>query len=123
MTDITINSDQLAEIIVAGIREKKGENIVKLDLRKLDTSVCDSFIICQADNPRQVVAIADGVEDYVWENTKEWPKHKEGKENAEWILLDYVDVVVHIFLDEKRDFFKLEKLWADAERTDYPNVD
>jgi ribosome-associated protein len=121
MTDNTLKSDQLAEIIVAGIREKKGEKIVKLDLRTIDTSVCDSFVIAQADNPRQVLAIADGVEDFVFEATKQWPFHREGRENAEWILLDYIDVVVHIFLDEKRDFYKLEKLWADAQRTDYPD--
>ena len=121
MNDYTINSDQLAELIVAGIKEKKGENIVKLDLRNLDSSVCDSFIIAQADNPRQVLAIADGVEDYVFEHIKQWPYHREGRENAEWVLLDYIDVVVHIFLEEKRGFYKLEKLWADAKRTDYPD--
>lgn len=123
MADININSDQLAEIIVAGIREKKGEKIVKLDLKGLDSTVCDSFIVCQADNPRQVVAIADAVEDFVFDNTKCWPFHKEGKDNAEWIVLDYVDVVVHVFLDEKRDFYRLEKLWADAKRTDYADED
>ncbi|MBQ3657103.1 MAG: ribosome silencing factor [Bacteroidales bacterium] len=121
MNDYTINSDQLAELIVAGIKEKKGENIVKLDLRNLDSSVCDSFIIAQADNPRQVLAIADGVEDYVFEHIKQWSYHREGRENAEWVLLDYIDVVVHIFLEEKRGFYKLEKLWADAKRTDYPD--
>ena len=121
MNDYTINSDQLAELIVAGIKEKKGENIVKLDLRNLDSSVCDSFIIAQADNPRQVLAIADGVEDYVFEHIKHWPYHREGRENAVWVLLDYIDVVVHIFLEEKRGFYKLEKLWADAKRTDYPD--
>ena len=121
MLNNSLNSDQLAEIIVAGIKEKKGANIVKLDLRNVDSSVCDLFIITEADNPRQVLAIADSVEDYVFENTKQWPYHKEGAENAEWILLDYVDVVVHVFLDQKRGFYKLEKLWADAERTDYPS--
>lgn len=119
MTNTEITCEQLSEIIVAGIREKKGEKITKLDMRKIDGTVCDFFVLCQADNPRQVMAIADAVEDYVWENTHQWPFHKEGRENAEWVLLDYVDVVVHVFLDEKRDFFKLEKLWADAERTDY----
>ncbi len=115
----TINSDQLAEIIVEGIKQKKGEKTVKLDLRNLDSSICDSFVITQADNPRQVLAIADNIEDYVFEYTKQWPYHREGRENAEWILLDYIDVVVHIFLDEKRDFYKLDKLWADALRTEY----
>jgi ribosome-associated protein len=119
MTNIEITSEQLSEIVVAGIREKKGEKISKLDMRKVDGNVCDFFVICQADNSRQVLAIADAVEDFVFENTHEWPLHKEGRDNAEWILLDYVDVVVHIFLEEKRDFYKLEKLWADAPRTDY----
>ncbi|MCR4558917.1 MAG: ribosome silencing factor [Bacteroidales bacterium] len=123
MNDYTISSDQLAELIVAGIKEKKGEKIVKLDLRNLDSSVCDSFIIAQADNPRQVLAIADGIEDYVFEHIKQWPYHREGRENAEWVLLDYIDVVVHVFLEEKRSFYKLEKLWADAKRTDYPDED
>ena len=121
MLNNTLTSDRLAEIVVAGIKEKKGENIVKLDLRNVDSSVCDSFVICHADNPRQVLAIADSVEDYVFETTKQWPLHSEGKENAEWVLLDYVDVVVHVFLEEKRDYYKLEKLWADASRTEYPN--
>ena len=123
MNNYTINSDQLAELIVAGIKEKKGEKIVKLDLRNLDASVCDSFIVTQADNPRQVLSIADGIEDYVFEHTKQWPYHREGRENAEWVLLDYIDVVVHVFLEEKRGFYKLEKLWADAKRTDYPDED
>ena len=123
MTNIEFTSEHLSEIAVAGIQEKKGEKITKLDMRGIDGSVCDFFVICQADNPRQVLAIADSVEDYVFENTKQWPYHREGKENAEWVLLDYVDVVVHIFLDERRDFYKLEKLWADAPRTDYPDDD
>ena len=119
MANTEIKSDQLSEIIAAGMREKKGEKITRLDMRNIDGSICDYFVICQADNSRQVAAIADAVEDYVWEHTHQWPYHKEGKDNAEWILLDYVDAVAHIFIDEKREFYKLEKLWADAERTDY----
>ena len=119
MTETKITSDMLAETAIAAICNKKGEQIVKLDMRQADGAVCDFFVVCQADNPRQVMAIADEIEDFVRENTGEKPLHIEGRDNAQWIILDYVNVVVHVFLDEAREFYKLEKLWADAARTNY----
>ena len=119
MTDKEITSDVLAEIAVAAIKEKKGQKTVKLDMRQTAGSICDFFVICQADNPRQVLAIADEIEDYLRENAGERPVHIQGRENAQWVLLDYITVVVHVFLDSVREFYRLESLWADAPRTDY----
>ena len=118
-----ITSDVLAEIAVAAIKEKKGQKTVKLDMRQTAGSICDFFVICEADNPRQVLAIADEVEDYVRENADEKPVHIHGRDNAQWILLDYINVVVLVFLSEAREFYRLESLWADAPRTDYPDED
>ncbi len=117
-----ITSSVLAEIAVAAIKEKKGEKIVKLDMRNTAGSICDYFIVCEADNPRQVLAIADEVDDYVRENAGEKPVHIQGRENAQWILIDYINVVVHVFLSEAREFYRLESLWADCPRTDYDNA-
>ncbi|MCH8904116.1 MAG: ribosome silencing factor [Bacteroidetes bacterium] len=100
--------------IVKAIQEKKGEDIVILDLRKIEDSVCDYFIICHADSNIQVRAIADEVTYFVKEKKKERPWHKEGYQTLEWVLLDYVDVVVHIFNKERRSFYDLEDLWSDA---------
>ncbi len=116
-----ITSEVLADIAVAAIKEKKGQKIVKLDMRQTAGSICDFFVIGEADNPRQVLAIADEVDDYLRENAGEKPVHIHGRENAQWILLDYINVVVHIFLSEAREFYRLESLWADAPRTDYPD--
>jgi len=110
-----ISSDELAETIIQGIQERKGEEIVKIDLKEVDGAVTDYFIICQANSTTQVVAIKDSIEEFVRKNVGEKPWHVEGTANAEWVLLDYVDVVAHIFLPEKREYFNLEGLWADAE--------
>lgn len=105
----------LAELAVEGIREKKGNDIVTLDLRNVKNSVTDYFIICHAESTTQVSAIARSVEEEIYKATGEDPWHKEGYQNCEWILLDYVNIVVHIFQKEKRDFYSVESLWADAE--------
>ncbi|MAC94672.1 MAG: ribosome silencing factor [Flavobacteriales bacterium] len=110
-----ISSDELAETIIQGIQERKGEEIVKIDLKEVDGAVTDYFIICQANSTTQVVAIKDSIEEFVRKNVGEKPWHVEGTANAEWVLLDYVDVVAHIFLPERREYFNLEGLWADAE--------
>lgn len=110
-----ISSDELAETIIQGIQERKGEEIVKIDLKEVDGAVTDYFIICQVNSTTQVVAIKDSIEEFVRKNVGEKPWHIEGTANAEWVLLDYVDVVAHIFLPEKREYFNLEGLWADAE--------
>jgi ribosome-associated protein len=111
----------LAESVIKGIQEKKGKEIVCLDLRKIDNAICDYFIICHGDSNTQVDAIADSIDDEVKKELGEDPWHSEGFENAEWILLDYVDVVVHVFQKHIRDFYKLEKLWGDAEITVIPD--
>ena len=115
-------STYLSEIAVHGIQEKKGNDIVRLDLRELNSSVSDYFIICNADSITQVKAIADSVEDEIYKNTQTNPWRKEGLENAEWIILDYFDVVVHIFKTEKRDFYGIEDLWGDAQSTSYQSA-
>lgn len=109
-----INKEVLIRYIVEGIQEVKGHEIVDIDLTSIKNSICDNFIICHGTSKRQVDAIADSVEKLVREKTKEKPWHKEGFQNAEWILLDYVDVVVHIFNEQNRKFYNLEGLWADA---------
>ena len=119
----TVNlSTYLSEIAVYGIQEKKGNDIVRLDLRELNSSVSAYFIVCNADSSTQVKAIADSVEDEIYKQTKTNVWHKEGQENAEWIVLDYFDIVVHIFKTDKREFFGIEDLWGDAETTTYKSA-
>ena len=115
-------STYLSEIAIHGIQEKKGNDIVRLDLRELNSSVSDYFIICNADSSTQVKAIADSVEEEIYKNTQTNPWRKEGQESAEWIILDYFDVVVHIFRTEKRDFYGIEDLWGDAQSTSYQSA-
>ncbi len=123
MTDKENNStEQLVDAIVEGIQEKKGANISILDMRKIDGSVCQFFVLCDGDSNTHVNAIGDSIEDYVREKINDKPLHVEGKQNAEWILVDYVDVVVHVFQKPIRSFYNLEGLWADAKRTDIENL-
>lgn len=112
-------SEKLAEIIVQGIQEKKGKNIVSLDLSEIPNSVCNFFVICHGTSKIHVESVADSIEETTIKKLKSKPWHKEGFENAEWILLDFVDVVVHIFQEDKRSFYKLENLWADAKLKEY----
>jgi ribosome-associated protein len=109
------DSQVTSEIIIHGIQEKKGNDIVRLDLRNIKSSVTDYFIICDAESTTQVKAIADSIEHEMYKALKEEPWHKEGFGNADWIVLDYVSVVVHIFRKEKRYFYGVEELWGDAE--------
>ena len=108
------NTAKLISVIVDAIEDKKGEQVVVLNLKELKNAMADYFIICQASNKIQVEAIVKHIEEKVEKKLKELPGHIEGKQNAEWILLDYFNVIVHVFLAEKRDFYALEKLWADA---------
>ena len=98
---------------------KEGEEVVSLDLRKTGDAVADIFIICHATSKTQVKAIADNIDRKIKQHLGENPWHSEGFENFEWIILDYVDIVAHIFLKAKREFYQLEELWQDAERVDY----
>jgi ribosome-associated protein len=109
----------LASTVVEGILDKKGENIVCLDLRKIENAICDYFIICEANSNIQVEAIADSVEDTVKKKMGQRPYRSEGWENALWVLIDYVDVVVHVFERDTRQFYNLESLWADAEEVKF----
>lgn len=115
-------SSHLSEIAIHGIQEKKGNDIVRLDMRALNSSVSDFFVICNADSATQVKAIADSVEREIYKSLQLDPIFKEGSENADWIILDYFDVVVHIFKTEKRNFYGIEELWGDAETTSYQSA-
>ncbi|MCC7514386.1 MAG: ribosome silencing factor [Bacteroidia bacterium] len=108
------NTDKLLTVIIDSIEDKKGERIVVLNLKELSNAMADYFIICQASNKTQVEAIVRNIEEKVEKKLKETAAHIEGKQNAEWILMDYFNVIVHVFLADKRDFYSLEKLWADA---------
>ena len=110
---LTRNS-KLFKTIIQAIQEKKGNNIVSLDLRKIPEAVADYFIICQASNNNQLKAIADNVELKVKNNCQELPFKHEGRQAEQWILIDYVNVVVHVMLPETRKFYQIEELWSDA---------
>lgn len=103
--------------IVTAIKEKKGKNISTLNFENISNSICDYFVICEADNSRMVASIVDEIEKQVKENRNIKPHHIEGKENSNWVLLDYFNIIVHVFQDDSRQFYSLEKLWADAEIT------
>lgn len=107
-------SSKIIKTIIAAIQEKKGEHIISLDLRKISEAVADFFIICEAGNPAQIRAIADNIEDRVKEKCSENPYHHEGFQKLQWVLIDYVNVVVHVMHPENRKFYNLEEMWSDA---------
>ncbi|MBK7711674.1 MAG: ribosome silencing factor [Bacteroidales bacterium] len=107
-------AELLLNSIVEGIFEKKGLNVLKIDLRKLENRITDYFVICHATSTTQVSAICDSVEDLARDQAGEKPLHVEGLDNCYWVLLDYGTVIVHIFLEEYRSFYSLESLWGDA---------
>jgi ribosome-associated protein len=115
------SSELLKKFIVDGLEDVKGENITILDLRELENTVTDFFIIAEGNSNTQVNALADSVHKAVRENLDERPWHVEGKDNAEWVLMDYVNAVVHIFQKGIREFYDLESLWGDAEITRIEN--
>ncbi|GAA3971687.1 ribosome silencing factor [Mucilaginibacter dorajii] len=115
-------STYISELAIHGIQEKKGNDIVRLDLRNLNSSVTDYFVICHADSSTQVKAIANSIEDEIFKATQTEPWRKEGLEYGEWILLDYVDVVIHVFRTDKREFYGVEELWGDAEIKSYKSA-
>ena len=114
---IETETEALVASIIEGLHKKKGKDVVSLNLNKIETAVCKYFVICHGDSNTQVLALADSVEETVLETVGEKVWRKEGKNNATWVLLDYADVVVHIFQKSYRDFYKLEDLWADASFT------
>lgn len=109
------DAEKLRNAIVHGMQEKKASDIIVLDLRKLRNAVADFFVICSGSSDKQLDAIADSIDAEVYKAFQENPWHIEGKNNKEWMLLDYIDVVAHVFRQDRREFYALERLWGDAE--------
>ena len=107
------------EVIVDAILEKKGQNVISLDLRKEGSGICDFFVICNADSTTNVSAIADNIEDQMIARLNKKVLRSQGKENRFWIIQDYGDIVVHVFQTEYRNFYRLEDLWSDCEKKTY----
>jgi len=107
-------ASKIYKSIIKAIQDKKGENIVSLDLRKIPEAVADFFVICEANNQPQIRAISDAVEEEVKKKLGELPYRHEGKQNLQWVLIDYINIVVHIMSSESRKFYKLEEMWSDA---------
>lgn len=114
-TDVA--SDTLCDLVVKGMQEKKARNIVVMNLKGVKNAIADYFVVCSGTSDPHIDAIAGSVEEEVYKTAQLNPWHQEGKTNREWILLDYVDVVVHVFKQERRDFYRLEELWGDADFT------
>lgn len=111
----SVNAQSLSNIVVKGMQERKAQDIVMLNMQKVKNSIADFFVICTGTSDTHVDAISESIEKEVHVNARQNPWHKEGKQNKEWILLDYVDVVVHIFKADSRSFYSLEDLWGDAQ--------
>lgn len=117
-----VTDQQLKDQIIQAIQDKKGKSIVHIDLKGIENIPCEQFVICCGNSQPQVKAIAEGVQKQIFEQLGELPLRKEGVQYQEWIILDYFNIVVHIFLPEKRDFYKLEELWSDGEKTIYEDI-
>jgi len=111
------NADQLITTILSGIEDVKGKEITILDLRDIENTVCDYFIICEGTSNTQVNAIVNSIQKKVSKELKDNPWHVEGSDNAEWVLIDYVNVVVHVFQKHIRQYYDIESLWGDAKTT------
>lgn len=122
MTKKQVSSDDLITLIIKGIEDVKGENIQLLDLRDIENTVCDYFVVCSGTSNTQVNAISGSVQKVVSKELKDKPWHVEGENNAEWVLMDYVNVVVHIFQKHVRDFYDIESLWGDAKITEINSI-
>lgn len=116
-------SSKIFKAIIHAIHDKKGENVVSLDLRKIPEAVADFFIICEANNSTQLKAIADFIEYDVKEKTGETVYKHEGKQGLQWILIDYVNIVVHVMLTETRKFYQLEEMWSDAPAMEHSDAE
>ena len=113
-----VNTDELISVIIKGIDDVKGDDIQLLDLREIENTVCDYFIICSGTSNTQVNAITGSIQKLVSKELKDKPWHVEGQNNSEWILMDYVNVVVHVFQKHIREFYDIESLWGDAKITE-----
>ncbi len=109
-----MSSSKLCEMVVEGMKEKKAEEVVVLDLNGVKNAIASYFVICTGNSDTQVDAICDSIEEVVYKTLDQEPWHKEGYQNREWILIDFVDVVAHVFKKELREFYSLEDLWGDA---------
>ena len=114
-------SEKLCDAIVEGMQENKAKEIVVLDLRELDGAITEFFVICSGDSDTHVDGISNSINRYVQKNLKEKPWNIEGKTNSDWVLLDYVNVVGHVFYQEARSFYDIEDLWSDAAKTTIPS--
>ena len=114
-------SEEIVNWVVKGMQDKKAQEIMVLDLREVNNAFTDFFVICSGTSDTQIDAIAESVDKEVWESGKVRVHSVEGKANREWLLMDYYDVIVHVFLKDKRSFFKLEELWGDAKFTVIPD--
>jgi ribosome-associated protein len=112
-----ISSEELSHLVVKGMQERKAMDIVVMDLRKVKNAFTDYFVVCSGNSDTQIDAISESVDKEVWEQTRTHAKSMEGKANREWILIDYYDVIVHVFKKDRREFYKIEELWGDAEFT------
>lgn len=113
----------LVETIIKGIQEKKGSNIVIVDMSGIEGTICRSFVICQGNSPAQVEAVTESIAEFARKERGEKPTAVAGLENAQWVAMDYADVMVHIFLPDIREFYDLEHLWEDAKLTRIPDLD
>jgi len=117
-----LNSEQLSKVVVKGMQEMKAEDIVVMDLRSVNNAIADFFVICSGNSDTHIDAIAESVDHEVNKSDGQNPWHREGLSNKIWVLLDYVDVVVHVFNHDNREFYALESLWGDAKITRYDEV-
>jgi ribosome-associated protein len=122
MTKKVLSPTQLSEIAIGALQELKGKDIVKLDLREIDTAVTDFFIIATGTSDRHVQSLSESVLEFMKKEAAEIPISKEGLTNGDWSLVDYGSIVVHVFQQKQREFFKLESLWGDAPVTEYADV-
>ncbi len=116
-----MSSEEISKFVVQGMQEKKALDIVLMDLRSIEHAMADFFVVCTGNSDTQLDAICDSIEETVHIHTNINPWHLEGKQNKEWILLDYIDVIVHVFRNDKRSFYAIEDLWADAQSTRVEN--
>jgi ribosome-associated protein len=117
----TSDSEKLSKAVVAGMQEKKAQDIVVMDMREIKNAVADFFVICSGSSDKQLEAIARSIDEEVEKKLKESPWHTEGKNNKEWMILDYISVVAHVFRKDRREFYALERLWGDALITEIPD--
>lgn len=120
---MNLHTEQLIDQIQAGLQEKKGHDLVVVDLSGIDEAICQAFVICSGNSPSHIQALAESVGEFARKNLQARPTAVDGMRNAQWVAMDYTDVIVHIFLPEARAFYDLEHLWADAQLTEIPDLD